>query len=290
MRRRGHRGADDYGRPTVRDRSRIGGDGTFLRAAEYARPAGVPLLGVNFGHVGFLARRPEAVAADDQGSHRRPLRVEDADASTSRCRITALSRDVGALNEGRWEKSKRERVLEVALRRRASLLRFGCDGVLCATPTGSTAYAYSGRPDRVANVDALLSSMRPLRFRSAGHRVSAVGHRRRVAARGPPRVLACDGRRLVDTAPGQNWRPVLIAHVFGPGIAEDREGPVGAPRAWALRNPPRSARPSKSTTARPRPRTLAIWEPSWASLSCAAAFAVVTRFIRCMLDECWVEG
>jgi len=148
----------------------FGGDGTFLRAAEYARPAGVPMLGVNFGHVGFLAEAdPEAVAATIKAVIDGRYEVEErttVDVEVSH-HGTVLATS-WALNEASVEKSKRERVLEVAVAvDERPLLRFGCDGVLCATPTGSTAYAYSvGGPIVWPNVDAIsavVTSARPAR-------------------------------------------------------------------------------------------------------------------------------
>jgi hypothetical protein len=56
----------------------LGGDGTFLRAAELARPAGVPMLGVNLGHVGFLAEAEPQALGDRRRSRRRPLRGRGA--------------------------------------------------------------------------------------------------------------------------------------------------------------------------------------------------------------------
>jgi NAD+ kinase len=138
----------------------VGGDGTLLRAAEIARPAGVPLLGVNLGHVGFLAE-----AERDDVAHVVD-RVLDADYRVEE----RLTLDVTiwsdgsppiqewALNEVSVEKAARERVLDVIIEiDRRPLSRWGCDGVLFATPTGSTAYAWSaGGPVVWPDVEALL--------------------------------------------------------------------------------------------------------------------------------------
>src|SRR3954453_3769319 len=138
----------------------LGGDGTFLRAAELARPAGVPMIGVNLGHVGFLAEaEPNALDSTIEPIIRGDYDVEervtvDADIVSG---DTVLA-SVWALNEVSLERSNRERMLEIAVAVDGRpLLRFGCDGVLCATPTGSTAYAFSaGGPIVWPNVDALL--------------------------------------------------------------------------------------------------------------------------------------
>ncbi len=138
----------------------LGGDGTVLRAAEDARPAGVPLLGVNLGHVGFLAESEvdaldATVSAIVEGAYeveqRFTLRV------TARCGGEVIAED-WAINEVSVEKSSREKLLEVAVSvDERPLLRFGCDGIICATPTGSTAYAFSvGGPVVWPNVEAML--------------------------------------------------------------------------------------------------------------------------------------
>ncbi|MEO9139348.1 MAG: NAD kinase, partial [Jatrophihabitans sp.] len=138
----------------------FGGDGTFLRAAELARPAGVPMLGVNLGHVGFLAEAEpqslrDSVASIVDGHYRVEERVTvDADVVID----GGIAGRAWALNEVSLERTNRERMLEIAVAVDARpLLRFGCDGLLCATPTGSTAYAFSaGGPIVWPNVDAMI--------------------------------------------------------------------------------------------------------------------------------------
>jgi NAD+ kinase len=137
----------------------LGGDGTLLRAAELARPAGVPLLGVNLGHVGFLAEQErDDLAHTVQRILERDYQVEER----LTLDITVWSHDEPisewALNEVSVEKASRERMLEVIVEIDGRpLSRWGCDGVVCATPTGSTAYAWSaGGPVVWPNVEALL--------------------------------------------------------------------------------------------------------------------------------------
>ena len=220
----------------------FGGDGTFLRAAEYARPAGVPMLGVNFGHVGFLAEAdPEAVAATIKAVIDGRYEVEErttVDVEVSH-HGTVLATS-WALNEASVEKSKRERVLEVAVAvDERPLLRFGCDGVLCATPTGSTAYAYSvGGPIVWPNVDALL--VVPNAAHALFARPIIVSPQSvidvELLREDHPGVLACDGRRLVDIPPRGRVRvrrgalPVRIARIhdwsFGERLVTKFQLPV----------------------------------------------------------------
>jgi NAD+ kinase len=137
----------------------LGGDGTLLRASELARPAGTPLLGINLGHVGFLAE-----AERDNLGHTvdrvlaRDYHVEDRLTLDVTVWCDGVVATDWALNEVSVEKAARERVLDVVIEVDGRpLSRFGCDGVLCATPTGSTAYAWSaGGPVIWPDVEALL--------------------------------------------------------------------------------------------------------------------------------------
>ncbi|MGP3967569.1 NAD kinase [Streptomyces sp. 6N223] len=189
----------------------LGGDGSLLRGAEFARASGVPMLGVNLGRVGFLA---EAERDDlDQVVSRvvaRSYEVEErmtldvvvrADAGTGHVVHTDW-----ALNEATVEKAARERMLEVVTEVDGRpVSAFGCDGVVCATPTGSTAYAFSaGGPVVWPEVAALL--MVPISAHAlfakplvtAPDSVLAVEVRRHTGHG----VLWCDGRRSIELPAG----------------------------------------------------------------------------------------
>ncbi|GAA3852838.1 NAD kinase [Saccharothrix violaceirubra] len=186
----------------------LGGDGTLLRAAELARPAGVPVLGVNLGRVGFLAEADsdalyEAIATVvDRG-----YRVEERMTLDI---VATLDGDVlertWALNEASVEKSMRERILDVVVEVDGRpVSAFGCDGVLVATPTGSTAYAFSaGGPVVWPDVQALL--VVPSNAHALFARPLVVSPASVVAlevdAGGHPAVLCADGRRTVELPPG----------------------------------------------------------------------------------------
>jgi NAD+ kinase len=203
----------------------FGGDGTFLRAAELARPAQVPLLGVNFGHVGFLAEaEPDGLSETIVNVINGSYQVEERLTVDAEIWLDGqLIATAWALNEASLERSNRERMLEVAVAIDGRpLLHFGCDGVLCATPTGSTAYAYSaGGPIAWPTVDALLI------VPNAAHALFA-----RPIIVAPDSVididllpsehagvLSCDGRRSLDVAPGARVRvrkgaiPIRIARL-----------------------------------------------------------------------------
>ena len=201
----------------------LGGDGTILRAAELSRAASVPMLGVNLGRVGFLAE----VESEDLDTTLD--RVLDRDYSIEE-RLTldvevALDSRIDyagwALNECSVEKAARERMLELVVEVDGRpLSRWGCDGVVAATPTGSTAYAFSaGGPVVWPTVDALLVVpisahalfARPLV--AAPSSVIAL----EVLPSGTTAVVACDGRRTREVPHGGRVEvrrgsvPVLLA-------------------------------------------------------------------------------
>lgn len=190
----------------------LGGDGTFLRAAELARPAGVAMLGVNLGHVGFLATADpqamgDAVAAIVSGDYSVSERVTvDAEISYQGT-VTART---WALNEASLERTNRERMLEIAVAvDERPLLRFGCDGLLCSTPTGSTAYAFStGGPIMWPDVDALLvvpNAAHALFARPFVVAPSSVVDVDLISA-DHEGVLSCDGRRSIGVPAGSRIR------------------------------------------------------------------------------------
>ena len=223
----------------------FGGDGTLLRAAELARPAGTPLLGVNLGHVGFLAETEPDVLVDAvdhvlAGTYCVERRMTIDVTVRQNGSVTATT---WALNEATVEKAARERMLDLVTEVDGRpLSRWGCDGVVFATPTGSTAYAFSaGGPVVWPDVEALL--LVPISAHAlfagpmvvspesvlAAEVIGATGSQGEVSGA----VLWCDGRRTVDLPPGarvevrRGAQPVLLARLRG--IAgPDGAGPDGA--------------------------------------------------------------
>ncbi len=138
----------------------LGGDGTLLRGADFARASGVPMLGVNLGRVGFLA---EAERDDlDRVVDRVVTKTYEVEERMTIDVIVHRNGDIvhrdWALNEAAVQKVSPERMLEVVLEIDGRpVTGFGCDGIVCATPTGSTAYAFSaGGPVVWPEVEALL--------------------------------------------------------------------------------------------------------------------------------------
>jgi len=204
----------------------FGGDGTMLRAAEWGQPLGVPLLGVNLGHVGFLA---ELDTSDVHSLHQvvisRQYHVEE------RIVLQVIVLDTHgvlkwqsfAVNEVSLEKLARERMLNVLVSvDQKPLSRWGCDGVLVATPSGSTAYAFSaGGPVVWPAVQAML--LVPLSAHALFNRPMVLAPSSEVQldlsddlTRG---VIWCDGRRTVEVVCGDivlvttNDTPLRIARL-----------------------------------------------------------------------------
>ncbi len=137
----------------------LGGDGTILRGAELTRERNIPLLGINIGHVGFLAEviRPEITAVAKS--------VIDKSYGLDSRMVLAYEVIRGgkvvsagwALNEVTVERQHTTMVeLFVQIDGRP-LSRWGCDGLIASTPTGSTAYAFSaGGPVLWPEVEALV--------------------------------------------------------------------------------------------------------------------------------------
>jgi NAD+ kinase len=185
----------------------LGGDGTLLRAAELARTCGTPLLGVNLGHVGFLAEAERAdLAATVDKVASRAYDVEERMTLDVTVRQNGVTATGWALNEASVEKASRQRILElVAEIDGRPLSRWGCDGVVCATPTGSTAYAFSaGGPVVWPEVEALL--VVPISAHALFARPLVVSPHSVVALELLPAtaggVLWCDGRRQIEVPPG----------------------------------------------------------------------------------------
>lgn len=208
----------------------LGGDGTILKAAEMVRESSTPLMGINLGHVGFLAE------SEREGLSNAVARVVAKDyvvkeRLTLEVKVLVAGREVyrtWALNEATVEKSAAERMLEVALEVDGRpLSTFGCDGVIMATPTGSTAYAFSaGGPVVWPGVEAML--MVPLSAHALFARPMVVSPSSLIAVEVLERssgtgVLWCDGRRTHDLPVGarvevnRSEKPVRLARLrIGP--------------------------------------------------------------------------
>jgi NAD+ kinase len=204
----------------------LGGDGTILRGAEVSRGTGAPLLGVNLGHVGFLAEA-EREDIDETVEHivARTYSVEERMTLEVSAHVNGDPVYTSwALNEVTVEKANRERMLEVVAEIDGRpLTTWGCDGVVVATPTGSTAYAFSaGGPVVWPDVEALL--LVPISAHALFARPLVLGPNSHLALEVVPDTLGtgalwCDGRRAVDLPPGarievvRSQTPVRLARL-----------------------------------------------------------------------------
>jgi NAD+ kinase len=187
----------------------LGGDGTILKAAEIVRESQTPLLGINLGHVGFLAEseKNEISSTIERVAKRDYLVKERLTLDVS---VLLEGKEVyrtWALNEAAVEKSAREKMLEVVVEIDSRpLSSFGCDGIVMSTPTGSTAYAFSaGGPVVWPSVDALL--LVPLSAHALFARPLVISPGALLAVevlkRSPGNgVLWCDGRRSTELPAG----------------------------------------------------------------------------------------
>jgi NAD+ kinase len=228
----------------------LGGDGTLLRAAELARDSGTPLLGVNLGRIGFLAEaeREDLTATVEHVVDRR---YEVEERMTIDVAVSLDGRTVAgwALNEATVEKAARERMLDLVVEVDARpLSRWGCDGVVLATPTGSTAYAFSaGGPVVWPEVEALL--LVPLSAHALFARPLVTSPESVLAIEVLPQrsgaVLWCDGRRPVDLPPGarvevrRGTRPVRLARLHRAAFTNRLVAKFGLPvQGWRGRVDP----------------------------------------------------
>ncbi len=204
----------------------FGGDGTFLRAAHLCRDAGVPVLGVNLGRLGFLAE----VESHDLGPALRAVaagqyRVEERDTLTMHVH-DAEGEPVAsswALNEVAVEKTARQRLLLTDVHIDGTFFaRVGADALILATATGSTAYALSaGGPIVSPRVAATL--VVPVAPHSLFDRTVVAAPEEAVRVDlledQAPGLASCDGREPIELPPGSSvtvigaGAPVRLARV-----------------------------------------------------------------------------
>jgi NAD+ kinase len=200
----------------------FGGDGTILRAAEIVHSHGIPILGVNLGHVGFLAQldRPSIGRLASLIQDKTFITEERLMVSYEIIREQKVSATGFALNEVVVESPKPEMVELFVHVDDRPLSLWGCDGVLIATPTGSTAYAFSaGGPVLWPSVDAMV--LLPLAAHALFSRpmVVATSSTIGIDVESPDAVLAADGYRRIKLREGDRVRifaskeRIKLAHI-----------------------------------------------------------------------------
>ncbi len=208
----------------------LGGDGTILRGAEVTLLRGIPLLGINLGHVGFLAEveKPEISAIAQS--------INDKSYVSENRMVLGYSverdgREISqgwALNEITVERDSTTMVeLFVEIDHRP-LSHWGCDGLICSTPTGSTAYAFSaGGPVLWPEIDALL--LLPISAHALFSRPMVVSTKSEIVVTVESRValLSADALRKLPLMEGdrvkisRNPNIIKLAHVH-PTLFTDR--------------------------------------------------------------------
>lgn len=208
----------------------LGGDGTILRGAEISRLRKIPLLGVNLGHVGFMAEVEklslETVAAS----------VISKSYSTDSRMVLAYSVERGgkqvssgwSLNEVTIERTESTMVELLVQVDRRPLSRWGCDGLIAATPTGSTAYAFSaGGPVLWPNLDAVV--LLPISAHALFARPMVISHQSEIVVEieSSAAMLSADALREFALVEGDrvtitgDESVILLAHVQ-PTLFTDR--------------------------------------------------------------------
>jgi len=190
----------------------VGGDGTILRGAEMAHPHDCPVLGVNLGHVGFLAEAEKDQLADVAAAvSAKAWHIDERPLLRARIINPDSSESVGwAINDVALERIGSGRMIELGLSVDGrKLSSWGADGVVVATPTGSTAYAFSaGGPIMWPDVEALL--VVPVSPHALFARPLVVSPKSEITIDvlgGSGQVdVVCDGRRITKVALGAQVR------------------------------------------------------------------------------------
>lgn len=208
----------------------LGGDGTILRAAQAIRGSSIPLLGVNLGHVGFLAQigrptAPELASAIISKNYQSERRM------VLQYRIERAGKNIAhgwALNEVTIERSSEAMVQLLVQIDHRPLSRWGCDGIICATPTGSTAYAFSaGGPIVWPEVEALV--LLPLAAHALFSRPMVISPESTIAVdiESDEATLSADGLRIFQLLENDrvvltsDSSPINLAHI-DPALFTDR--------------------------------------------------------------------
>jgi NAD+ kinase len=184
----------------------VGGDGTFLRGAHVAAEADCPVLGVKVGRLGFLTEvePPEALVLIRQALTG-AAEIEERIAAIARSAGGATFDDQWGLNEIMVEKRARHRLVRLAVEVDGTYVTtFSADGVVVATPTGSTAYSFSARGP-IVSPDVRCLVLTPIAAHMVFDRSFVLGADQRVVLEvvgDEPGLLSADGRESVELPVG----------------------------------------------------------------------------------------
>lgn len=191
----------------------LGGDGLMLQTIHKAHRRGIPIFGMNCGSVGFLM--------NDYSAHDLPARLEAAKAqgiNPLRMRARTASGKTHtalAFNEVSMLRETRQAAkIEVKVDGRVRLEELICDGILLATPAGSTAYNLSVNGP-ILPIDAALLALTPISaFRPRRWRGALLSHTARL------RLEVLEGAKRPVSAVADNFEAPNVVEVY---IAEDRD-------------------------------------------------------------------
>jgi len=206
----------------------VGGDGTFLRAARLAAQGGCPIVGVKVGRMGFLTEvEPEEATEVLQGVLDGTARIEERMAVVTEVEGVSWPEPEWALNEIMVEKSARHRIVRLAVEfDEEYVTTFSADGVLVATPTGSTAYSFAARGPIVTPTFACLV-VTPVAAYTVFDRSFVLGPGQRVTFEvvgDEAALISADGRESVEVPVGSR---INIRAADRPALLVRRDGPPG---------------------------------------------------------------
>ena len=192
----------------------LGGDGTMLRAVQLVYPEPVPILGVNAGQLGYLsaiestefeAALPRLLRGEFEVSERMMLEIVIKAGEPAAGEAAAPERTVFALNEAVVEKVGAGRLIRLLVSiNGTAFTTYAADGVIVATPTGSTAYSFSARGPIVSpgHRCLLLTPVSPHMLFDRSLVLGADEELELLVTDGRPVSLTVDGRHAGELAPG----------------------------------------------------------------------------------------
>jgi NAD+ kinase len=178
----------------------IGGDGTLLQTAYNSRNSQTPLLGVNFGKLGFLAEF-ETAKIDELISYLKTsnILIEKRNALDAKC-LSEKSEEFYAINDIVIDRGRYPKMIEISIEIDGEYVStFSADGIIIATPTGSTGYSLStGGP--IVNPQTEAITLSPISAHTLSMRPLVISSNQTVVIKATSLFkdvqIICDGQRV----------------------------------------------------------------------------------------------